>query len=323
VLSRSLLHYLLGRLLAAALLVLLVSSGAFLLARLAPGDAAMDLFGTGASAETIARERARLGLDRPLPEQYLAWLGRLARFDLGTSLLYQRPVGELVRERAMNTALLAGVALLLGTLVGLPLGVLTGSRPASLVAALVRAASLVALSLPPLVTALALVWLAARTGWVGLGGLGASGAAAGTGVARVAAEVVPPALALALPLAATLERLQARALADALGERFVLAAVAWGVPPRRVLWRHALPVALKPVAALYGIFVGHLLSGSFAVEIVTAWPGLGRLAYEAMRARDLYLVAGCAAAGSLVLALGTLVSDGLVAAVDPRVRDRD
>lgn len=319
--SRGLLRYLVRRLMAALLLVFLVTSGAFLLARLAPGDVTADLFGTGASAATVARERARLGLDRPVLLHYVEWAGRLARFDLGTSLLYQRPVGELVRERAANTAVLALLALAAGTLLGLPLGVWTGSRPEGALAGLIRAASLVALSLPPLLTSLLLVFFAARTGWVPLGGPAEVGGGLLSRFSALAWHAALPAAALAIPLAATLERLQARALADTLSEPYVLAAAAWGVPRTRILWRHALPVSLKPVAVLYGILVGHLLSGSFAVELVTAWPGLGRLTYDAMRARDVYLVAGCAAAGSLVLAVGALVSDLLIAALDPRVRD--
>jgi peptide/nickel transport system permease protein len=102
---------------------------------------------------------------------------------------------------------------------------------------------------------------------------------------------------------------------------FVIAAAARGVPPRALVLRHAWPVSLQPITAIYGIAIGALLSGSFVVEYVTAWPGLGRLMYDALRARDIYLVAGCAAAGAAFLALGTLVGDLLHFAVDPRVRE--
>jgi peptide/nickel transport system permease protein len=100
----------------------------------------------------------------------------------------------------------------------------------------------------------------------------------------------------------------------------VVAALARGIPRRRVIWRGALRVAIRPVAAIYGLVLAALLSGSFVVEIVTSWPGLGKLMYEALRARDLFLVAGCAAAGSVFLALGSLVSDLALAAADPRLR---
>ena len=109
-----------------------------------------------------------------------------------------------------------------------------------------------------------------------------------------------PALALALPIAATFERLQSQAMAEAMHQPFVAAALARGVPQRDVILRHAWPVSLRPICAVYGLAIGALLSGSFVVEYVTAWPGLGRLMYEALRARDIYLVAGCAATGAVV-----------------------
>ena len=128
-------------------------------------------------------------------------------------------------------------------------------------------------------------------------------------------------VALALPIAASLERLQSQAMHDALGEPSVRAALARGCSVRRVVWRHALRLSLKPVLAIYGVIVGSVLSGSFAVEIVTSWPGLGALMYEGLVSRDLYLVAGCAAAGSAFLALGILFSDIALALADPRVEE--
>jgi peptide/nickel transport system permease protein len=130
--------------------------------------------------------------------------------------------------------------------------------------------------------------------------------------------MVVPVLALALPIAAMFERLQAQAMTETLEQPFVLATLARGVPRRRIVWRDALRAALRPIASVYGLVAGTLLSGSFAVEITTAWPGLGRLMLDALRARDVYLVAGCAAAGSIFLAAGTLLSDAALAAVDPR-----
>ncbi len=308
----------------AVLLVFVVSSSALVLTRLAPGDATSELVGSGISAETIAAERARLGLDRPLVAQYVDWLGRVARFDFGTSVMYGRPVGALVAERAGHTALLAATALVAATLVGVPLGVVAGSRRGA-VARLIRGLSVILLSLPSLVSSLLLVFVAARTGWLPTGGMSSLDATAAGWVAALgdlARHLVVPAAALALPLMATLERLQARATADVLGEPYVIAARARGVPERRIIWRSTFKPALRPVVSVYGLIVGSLLSGSFVVEIVTAWPGLGRLMYDALRSRDLYLVAGCAAAGGLFLALGSLLSDLLLAALDPRLRSR-
>lgn len=314
--------YLAGRALMALLLVWLASSTAFVLTRLAPGDFTME---QGLELDPSARAALRrdLGLDRPVASQYAAWLADVVRFDFGRSLLYGRPVRELLGERARNTAILAAAALLAATLVGLPLGVYSGSRSGEAGARVVRAISLVCLSIPPLVASLALVLVAARTGWLPVGGMTSAGAAdlAWSGrLADVLRHLVVPATALALPLGATLERLQSQAIGDALAEPFVKASRARGVSPALAVWRHAWPVSLGPVLGLYGVIIGSLFSGSFVVEVVTAWPGLGRLVFDGLRARDLYLVAGGAAAGAAALAVGTFIADAVRALVDPRVR---
>lgn len=326
-------RFLVRRLLFAALLVFFVSSLSLLLVRLAPGDYASDLFGgIGANPALVAATRAAYGLDRPLVEQYTTWLGRAARLDFGNSLLYRRPVTELVRQRAGNTAVLAVAALLVATLLGLPLGVLTGTR-SNATAALVRAASILVLSVPPLLMALLLVFLSSRTGWLPVGGMTSAAAGSGSGlqasgfgdwgarVADVAWHLPVPVLALALPIAAMLERLLAQSMTETIGAPFIRSAEARGVSRRRLVWRHALRVALRPILSIYGLIIGTLLSGSFMVEIITAWPGLGRLTYDALRGRDVYLVAGCAAAGALFLAIGSVISDAAQAASDPRVRE--
>ncbi len=314
------LSYLLRRCATAILLVFVVASLSLVLARLAPGDYATASLGVGARPEAVAAARARYGLDRPVASQYREWIGRALRFDFGRSFAYDRPVRELIAERAGNTALLALVALVLASGLGLPLGVITGARRGGALSATIRTASVALLSMPPLLTSLLLVFIAARTGWLPIGGMRSLGPAGG-GVLDLAVHMVVPVLAIALPMAAFLERLQSQAMADVVTQPFVVAALARGVPRARAIWRHAFAVALKPVAAMYGVIVGTVLSGSFAVEIVTAWPGLGRLMLDALRARDVYLVAGCAATGAVMLAVGTLAADVASATLDPRVRE--
>jgi peptide/nickel transport system permease protein len=312
--------YLVKRLALAALLVLAVATGSLVLARLAPGDYATESLGFGARPEAVAAARARYGLDRPFASQYADWLSGAVRFDFGRSLAYDRPVRDLIAERAWNTALLALTALALATALGLPLGVISGTRRRGFVPGAVRVASLVLLSLPPLLTSLLLVFVAARTGWLPVGGMVSSGVDSG-GLADRLRHLVIPVLALGLPLAAWLERLQSQSIAEAAGQPYVLATLARGVSRERAIWRHAFKASLRPIASVYGVVVGTVLSGSFAVEIVTAWPGLGRLMLDALRARDVYLVAGCAATGALFLAVGTLIADVALAAVDPRATD--
>ena len=318
-------RYLLRRLGFALLLVLIVSSASLLLTRLAPGDFVADQ-ALALNPEALAKLRADLGLDRPLVVQYVAWLGGVVQLDFGRSLLYSRPVSTLIGERALNTAVLAVVALALATLIGLPLGVYSGSRSRGVGRSAIRALSIVALSVPPLIGSLALVFLAARTGWLPVGGM-TSAAGIDSSWAQwltdLARHVPIPALALALPLAATLERLQSQAIEKATREPFVAASRARGLGHAQALIRHAWPVSLRSVLGLYGVMIGTLFSGSFVVEVVTSWPGLGRLMYDALKARDLYLVAGCAASGAFFLAAGTWLADVLLAWVDPRLRSQE
>ena len=312
-------RYLARRLVFAAFLVFAVSSASLVLARLGEGDFVRGSLGIEARRETIEQLRARYGLDKSIAAQYGDWLGRAVRFDFGNSLLYDRPVRDLVPERAANTAILAVTALAIATLVGLPLGIVAGSRR-GIVSGVIRSASIVFLSLPPLLTSLLLVFVAARTGWFPIAGI-RSASAAGAATLDFLHHLIVPACALALPLAAVFERLQAQAMGEVIEEPFVLATLARGVTRRRLVWRDALKPALRPVAGIYGLVIGTLLSGSFAVEVTTSWPGLGNLMLDALRARDVYLVAGCAGAGAVFLACGTLVSDVALAMVDPRARD--
>jgi len=295
--------FLLRRGLAALLLVFAVASGALLLAQLAPGDYAAQF---GKTPAQIAADRHRLGLDRPFGQQYAAWLKRSLTLDLGESFQYDQPVAALVRARAANTAVLAVTALIVATAVGIPWGVVTGSRNGA-IARMLRALSLLVLSVPPLISSLALLTIAARTGWFPVSGMGGP------------RHLVVPTLALALPIAAMLERLQSQSIGDALDRPSTTAARARGIPESRVIWRHGWRQSLAPVLAVYGVIVGSLFSGSFAVEIVTSWPGLGLLMQQALMTRDTNLVAGCAVAGAAFLAAGILASDIMLAVTDPRM----
>ena len=313
-------RYLVKRLAFALLLVFVVASASLLLTRIAPGD-----FGTAQcltlDAEQCRQLRERLGLDRPIGEQYVEWLGSAIRFDFGESMLYSRPVSVMIGERALNTVVLASAALLLATLIGIPLGIYSGTRRGA-GRTIVRTVSTLAISIPPLIGSLVLVFLAARTGWLPVGGMTSN-----TGIdpswtawlADLARHIPIPAMALAIPLAAMLERLQSEAIENAVHEPFVAASRARGVDGVRAILRHAWPVSLRPVLGFYGIMVGTVFSGSFVVEVVTSWPGLGRLMFDALKARDLFLVAGCAATGAFFLAAGTFLADLLLAWTDPRI----
>ena len=293
-------------------LILAAASAALILVHFAPLDQG-DGFG---DPEFIARERARLGYDRPLAVQYTDWLSRALTLDFGESTRYQRPVSALLGERIGNTLLLGVTALAVALGLGLPAGVLTAASPRAWTSRAIRAASLLLISVPPLVTSLVLLLIAARTGVLPAGGLG-DGATGG--LVNTLLHLPLPALALGLPVAASLERLQSRAMLEALAEPSITAARARGIPARRTTWVHAWRLSLTPVLAILGIVIGSVLSGSFVVEYVMTWPGLGRLMHDALVSRDLHLAAGCAAAGAALLALGLELTDVARQYSDPRV----
>jgi peptide/nickel transport system permease protein len=302
--STALARFIAWRLLVAGLFVLVVSSSAFILVRLAPGDASREAFQTGVSAASIAANRQRLGLDQSLPAHLASWLGGVARLDLGNSSSDGRPVAGVVASHMAKTASLAALALVVAAALGLPLGILTGTRPDSFVTSIVTVVSLALVCCPPIIGTLALSFLGASTGWISI----------------APGDYLLPTLALALPLAAMLERLQSQAAAEAFAAPDIAAAAARGVPVRRLVWRHASRQALRPVLGVAGVVVATLFSGSVAVETITSWPGLGQLMVQALHGRDLYLVAGCALAGATLIAVGNFCADLLRAAVDPRVR---
>lgn len=306
-----------GRVASGAIFALVVASLTLGLARAVPGDLDPES-GLPRSPEDLAARRAELGLDRPWLEQYTHWLAGVARLDFGTSSRFKRPVGDLLGERVANTAILAVAALLVASGLGLPLGRLAATDPTG-TGRIVRAVSLAVLSLPPLLSSLVLVFLAARTGWLPAGGMTTGGLSGAAWAADLLRHLPVPVLALALPIAATLERLQARTMAEALTRPFVTASQARGRDRAAAARVHAWPVSLAPVLSAYGVIVGSLFSGSFVVEIVTGWPGLGRLLFDALSARDVWLVAGCGAAGAVSLAVATTVADVVHAAIDPRV----
>jgi len=312
--------YLARRFAFAVLLVFSVSSVALVLTRLAPGDFADQTLVQTGNREAAEALRERYGLNRSIGGQYVDWLWKAVRFDFGRSMVYDRPVQDLISERAANSAILALSALVLATLVGIPLGIISGSRRGVLPQA-VRSVSVLLLSMPPLLTSLVLVFLAARTGWLPVGGMFSADASSGPALGDLARHMIVPVLALGLPLSAMFERLQSEAIGETIGQPYILASIARGVPPARIVWRDALKPALRPVVSVYGLVVGTLLSGSFAVEIITSWPGLGQLMLNALRQRDIYLVAGCAAIGSIFLAAGTFLSDAALALADPRTTE--
>lgn len=307
------------RLVLAVALVWAAGSLAFVMTQLAPGDAAQFDTGPGA-AEARDALRARLGLDAPLSVRYGRWLTDVVQGSLGHSVLFERPVINVLRERTVNTAALALAALLMGSLLGLPLGVYAGAHPSTAGTRMIRAASALLVSIPSLLMALMLVLVSARTGWLPVGGM--TGSAVASSLFPIILDrlshLAVPALALALPLAAMLEQTQAQAMAAVSSARVIDGARARGLSRRAAVWRHAWPLSLGTVLPVYGVLAGSLFGGAVAVEAVTAWPGLGRLMIDAVRARDAALLAGAAMTTTALLAVITQAVDAVAVWCDPR-----
>lgn len=284
-----------GRLAFALLLVVLAFIGVYLLTELAPGDGLDDGM---RSTRSRAAELAARGLDRSLPSRLATRLLRLGTLDLGTSLRYDQPVLSLVATRSIGTLQAGGAALVLALLLGIPAGVLASRSRSRVVRQAISGISVVLLSVPALVVALVLAVFAS-----------------GAGIPALAVMVI----SLALPAAATIERLQARAMDAAQGELCLDAARARGVPRQAITWRHAWPLSLPAVLGLVGTIAGQLLSGALAIELVTGRNGLGQLTFDALMARDVNLAAGCAAAVALIVGLVTVAADAVQVWMDPRV----
>ena len=322
--TASLLRFALRRLGAAALTVFLVVTITFLLARLAPGEPML------AGAEHLRADTARVralreqfGLDRPLAAQYARYVANVARGNLGESFTMRRPVADLLAERLPRTALLAGVALLLAFALGIAVGVIQAARAGSGTDAALGAAMLACYSMPSFWLGLVLLLVFSQwLGWFPVGGmttaveyqqLGALGRAL-----DVAKHLVLPAVTLALVQAAEIARFQRGAVVDALGTEFVRAARAKGVADGAVLLRHALRSALAPAIVLAGASLPVLLAGSVLVESVFGWPGMGRLAHEAILARDYHVILATGLVTGVIVAVANLAADLAAHRLDPR-----
>jgi peptide/nickel transport system permease protein len=313
---------LLRRALTGAAVVFGVLTLMFFLLRLAPGDPARLLMGPAATESQVAAQRHALGLDRPAPAQYAAWLGRFARGDWGTSIATGRSVRRMLGEAWPATVRLVGLSLLLSYLLGIAVGVVQAIRRGPLDTAL-SVFTVTLFALPGYWLGLMLVMLFTYRARM-LPAFGAAGFDADflTGGARLADRLRH----LALPLATlTLigiggtARYVRGAMLDVAGAQFVTIARAKGLSATRVAVHHVLRNALIPVLTLLGLSLPALFSGAVFIEAIFAWPGVGRVLVEAVQARDYPVVMAATAVSAVLVVLGNLLAELLVAWADPRV----
>jgi ABC-type dipeptide/oligopeptide/nickel transport system permease component len=300
----------LARRLALTFVVLLgVATLVFSLIHLVPGDPAQAMLGEGAAPEDIAQLRARLGLDRPLAEQYAAYMRGLLRGDLGTSLRTQQPVTEQIAERIPATTELAGAAMLVAVLLAVPLGVIAAVWRGTWVDQSAMALALTGISVPGfwLGPLLALVF-AVELGWLPVSGRG------------TLAHLVLPAITLGTALAAILARMTRASVLEELREQYVVAARARGATLARAVLAHALRNSLIPVVTILGLQLGAVLTGSIITETIFSWPGVGRLLIQSINFRDYPMVQGCILLIAVTYVAMNLLTDLVYGWLDPRIR---
>lgn len=281
----------------------------FLMVRLAPGDPAVLLAGEFATPETLEAIRARYGLDRPLPEQFLIYLGALLRGDLGESARSRRPVLVELKTYFPNTVELASAAILVALFTGIPLGILAALRPGSGLDLGVMVLALIGVSMPVFwFGLLAILIFSVQLGWFPVAGKG------------TLAHLVLPAITLGVNATALLARMTRGALLEVLSQDYIRTARAKGLAERVVVFKHALRNALIPVVTVAGLEFGSLLAGAVITETIFAWPGLGQLLVGSILARDYPMVQGAVLLVATSFILVNLLVDLLYAWIDPRVR---
>jgi peptide/nickel transport system permease protein len=310
-------RYLIRRIPSIAVVVFLSSIVAFLLPRLAPGDPAIILAGNDANPEVIAAIRKDLGLDRPLIEQYLNWVSDLSRGDLGISLVNKRPIAELILARAESTLELAGLAAIFMIVLALILGVLGGSIRSKLGRSVLDFVSTTMVSMPAFLVGLILIVVFG----VVLRVLPVSGQLNMSEDFWGGLEyLLLPAIAIALSHAAVIARLLQTAMLTNRGEEYVDLAVVKGASPARITFRHVLPASLDTAIVAIGLRIGELIGGAIIIEAIFSRSGLGQLMIQSINTRDYFVVQALVIGAVIIAIVSQLISEIVVASLDPRIR---
>lgn len=305
------LAYLARRLVASLFILLGVSVITFMLTFMIPADPVAMIAGRSSTPEVREQIRHQLGLDRPVTEQYLNYLGRLVRGDLGKSYARKSDVGPLIASRLPPTLLLMLAAILAELLVGLPAGIYAASRRGRLGDKVAMTLSFLSVSTPQFVLGLTLLYIFAYLlSWFPLGGYGSL------------SHIVLPALTLGLAGGGWYSRMMRSSMIEVLRNDYIRTARAKGMSEWRVVLRHGLRNAILPIIAMIGLDVGIFMSGVVVVENVFGWPGIGQLMWQAIQSLDIPIIIGVTIVAACFIVLGNLVADLVSPLIDPRVRLR-
>jgi ABC-type dipeptide/oligopeptide/nickel transport system permease component len=287
----------------------LIITMVFLLAHIVPGDPVQQMLGEGARAEDLEQLRHALGLDLPLPVQYGRYLAGVLRGNLGESFRFQQPVARVVLSHYPATLELAFIALLVCAAIGIPAGLAAAQRRGTAADRTIAVFTLFGLSVPNFALGPVLILVfSVILGWLPVSGRGG------------ASHLVLPAITLGAALAAILTRMVRTAVIEELSSDYVRTARAKGLSDHAVLFRHAFRNALIPILTILGLQFGTLLAGTIVTETIFSWPGIGRLAVQAIGARDYPLLQGCILLIAVSYVAVNLFTDFVYALVDPRIR---
>lgn len=316
--------YITRRLLILLPLLVVMSFVAFMFIQLAPGDYFATLrMNPQISDETIARLQAQYHMDEPALVQYAFWLRNLLKLDLGYSISQKQPVTSVIGSRLFNTLLLSVSAILLTWLVAIPIGIYCAVHQYSLSDKFFSGLAFVGMSLPGFFLALLMLYfLGSEVGLLPIGGLKSSNydqLSSLEKVVDVLSHLMIPTTVLAIGGLASLQRIMRGNMLEVLRMQYITTARAKGLPENSVIYKHALRNAINPMVTIFGFELSTLLSGAALLEIVCGYPGLGQVMLEAVRSQDIFLVMGTMLIGGLLLVLGNLVADVLLAIVDPQV----
>lgn len=313
------LRYIFKRLLSLVISLAVASLVIFFVIEIAPGDPATFMLGINSQPDTIAALRTELGLDVPQWQRYLNWIGGLMTGDFGTSYTYRTPVAQMISERLWVSLPLAIYALTLSTLIAFPTGIYAASRRGKAGDTAVMGATQLGVAIPNFWFAMMLVLLfAINLRWFSAGGF----VGWDKGLSGGLWSLTLPAISLALPQAAILSRVMRSALLDVLGEDFMRTARAKGLTRKQALWRHGLRNAMIPVLTIIGLQFSFLLAGAIIIEQVFYLPGLGRLVFQSINARDLIVVESVVMLLVFTVIMVNFAVDLAYALVDPRLRSR-
>ena len=318
------LRFILRRLVQLLPLLIGITFISFAVMQLAPGDYLTNLRAQPQiKPETIERLSHDFGLDRPWYQQFGLWIWNALHGDFGYSFTYKIGVFELIKQRLYYTFLLGLYSTLLSWIVAIPLGIYTARHRNSVPDRLANFLAFSGISLPGFFVALLAMLLAQESGWFPVGGATSVGYDAMSQLDKIKDtgwHLILPVLVLGTRGIAGLMRQMRGNVLDVLGENYILAARARGLAERRVVWKHAVRNSINPLITLFGYELSGLLAGAALVENVMAWPGLGRLLLESVQTQDLYVAMGSFVMGGVLLIIGNLVADVLLAVTDPRIR---